>query len=108
MKRKIIFAIATSFFAVITVFNLTVLNENGFRNVSLDAISSLAQAEPSEGTDDYAAERKYVTGSGYVDCQKSNGQPGKRAVSYWGYDCLGKGNVACTVSITFSYTSGCI
>ncbi|TCO07334.1 hypothetical protein [Natronoflexus pectinivorans] len=44
MKKKIIFAIATVFFAVATVFNMNVLQGNSAGDVSLDAIAVMAQA----------------------------------------------------------------
>jgi len=48
MKKKIIFAVATGFFAVATVFNMNLLQGNSVGDVSLDAITVMAQAQ-SEG-----------------------------------------------------------
>ena len=45
MKKKIVFAVATGFFAVATVFNMNLLQANFNRNVSLDAISVMSKAE---------------------------------------------------------------
>ena len=45
MKKKIIFAVATGFFAVATVFNMNLLQGNSAGDVSLDAISIMAQAQ---------------------------------------------------------------
>ncbi len=52
MKKKIIIASATVLFAVATVFNLNLLQENSVGDVSLDAIAVMAQAQnetPSGG-----------------------------------------------------------
>lgn len=48
MKKKIIFAIATSLFAVATVFNMNLLQVNKAGDISLDAITVMAQAQNSE------------------------------------------------------------
>ena len=45
MKKKIIIASATVLFAVATVFNLNLLQENSVGDVSLDAIAVMAQAQ---------------------------------------------------------------
>lgn len=45
MKKKIIFAVATGFFAVATMFNMNLLQANSAGDVSLDAISVMSQAE---------------------------------------------------------------
>jgi hypothetical protein len=45
MKNKIIFAVATGFFAVATVFNMNLLQGNSAGDVSLDAIGVMAQAK---------------------------------------------------------------
>ena len=45
MKNKIIFAVATGFFAVATVFNMNLLQGNSAGDVSLDAIAVMAQAQ---------------------------------------------------------------
>ena len=49
MKKKIIFAVATGFFAVATMFNLNMLQSNKAGDVSLDAISVMAQAQSESG-----------------------------------------------------------
>lgn len=48
MKKKIIFAIATGFFAVATVFNMNILQSNSADDVSLEAIAIMAQATKTE------------------------------------------------------------
>ena len=45
MKKKIVFAVATGFFAVATVFNMNLLQSNKAGDVSLDAIAVMAQAQ---------------------------------------------------------------
>src|SRR5690554_5462455 len=50
MKKKIIFAVATGFFAVATVFNMNLLQGNSVGDVSLDAITVMAQAQSEGGT----------------------------------------------------------
>ena len=45
MKKKIFFAIATGFFAVATVLNMNALQGGGVGDISLDAISVMAQAQ---------------------------------------------------------------
>lgn len=48
MKKKIIFAIATSFFAVATVFNMNLLQSSNAGDVSLESIAIMAQAQNGE------------------------------------------------------------
>ena len=48
MKKKIIFAVATGFFAVATVFNMNLLHETYSSDTSLNAIVVMAQANASE------------------------------------------------------------
>ena len=50
MKKKIIFAVATGFFAVATVFNMNLLQGNSVGDVSLDAIAVMAKAQNESGT----------------------------------------------------------
>ena len=50
MKKKIIFAVATGFFAVATVFNMNILQGNSAGDVSLDAIAVMAQAQSEGGS----------------------------------------------------------
>src|SRR5690606_5221390 len=45
MKKKIVFAVATGFFAVATVFNMNLLQSNKAGDVYLDAIAVIAQAQ---------------------------------------------------------------
>ena len=45
MKKKIVFAVATGFFAVATVFNMNLLQGNSAGDVSLDAIGVMAKAQ---------------------------------------------------------------
>lgn len=52
MKKKIIFAVATSFFAVATVFNMDLLQANSASDVSLESIMIMQKAE---------AETRYIT-----------------------------------------------
>lgn len=106
MKKKIFFAIATSLFVVAAVFNMNILEQSNAGAFYLDAIAVMTQAQAEE-TGDFSAERKYVSGTSSDDCQKSDGTLGKRDFRYWGYICLGTGNLACTESINFQYTSGC-
>jgi hypothetical protein len=49
MKKKIFIGIAMSLFAVATVFNMNMLNENGAGDVSLDALAVMAQAQDEGG-----------------------------------------------------------
>ena len=94
-----------------TVFNMNALQGGSVGDVSLDAIAVMAQAQgengDGNGDSDFAAERKYVSESGYVDCLKSNGAAGTRSVTIMGYVCIGEGNLACVTSLTYSYTSNC-
>ncbi len=71
MKKKIIFAIATGFFAMATVINISILNSNGSGDISLDAISVMAQAQreishtstyPCVDESDYSATKTYGFG----------------------------------------------
>lgn len=49
IKKKVIVGIAVSFFAIATMFNMSMLNENGAGDVLLDAIEVMAQAEAESG-----------------------------------------------------------
>jgi hypothetical protein len=49
MKKKLFIGIAMSLFAVATVFNMNMLNENGAGDVSLDALAVMAQAQDEGG-----------------------------------------------------------
>src|SRR5690554_1001089 len=51
IKKKIIFAVATGFFAVATVFNMNLLQGNSAGDVSLDAIAVMAKAQSEGGGD---------------------------------------------------------
>ncbi|PWD99013.1 hypothetical protein [Marinilabilia rubra] len=50
LKKKVIFGVVAGFFAVATIFNMGLLNDNGTGDLSLDAIAIMAQAQ-SEGPD---------------------------------------------------------
>ena len=50
IKKKIIFAVATGFFAAATVFNMNLLQGNIAGDVSLDAIAVMAKAQSESGT----------------------------------------------------------
>jgi hypothetical protein len=45
LKQKAIIGMVASFFAVATVFNMSMLNENNAGDVSLDAIMVMTEAE---------------------------------------------------------------
>ncbi len=45
MKKKIIFAIATSFFAVATMFNMNMVQSNSAGDISLENIMIMQKAE---------------------------------------------------------------
>lgn len=49
MKKKIIFAIAISFFAVVTVFNMNMLQANNADDISLESLTIMAQAQTESG-----------------------------------------------------------
>ena len=49
-KKKVLMGIAAGLFAVVTVFNMGMLNENNAGDVSLDAVAVMAQAHPEGGT----------------------------------------------------------
>ena len=55
MKKKIISAIATGFFAVVTMFNMNMLQANSTGDVSLESIAIMAQAN-LEGDEDGSQE----------------------------------------------------
>ena len=67
MKKKIIFAVATGFFAVATVFNMNLLQGNSVGDVSLDAITVMAQAQ-SEGGSNLLPEVEIRCGYGSGRC----------------------------------------
>jgi hypothetical protein len=48
LKKKVIFGMVAGLFAVATVFNMSMLNENGAGDVSLDAVALMAQAQSGE------------------------------------------------------------
>ena len=45
IKKKVIFGMIAGLFAVVTVFNMGMLDENGTGDVSLDAIMVMAEAQ---------------------------------------------------------------
>ena len=49
MKKKIIFAVATGFFAVATVFNMNLLSDNKVGDISLESIQIMQKAEAESG-----------------------------------------------------------
>ena len=49
MKKKIIFAVATGFFAVATVFNMNLLQDDKNGELALDAIAVMASATGESG-----------------------------------------------------------
>jgi Zn-dependent M28 family amino/carboxypeptidase len=51
MKKKIFFALATSFFAVATVFNMGMLQSGNTSDVSLESIAVMAQAQSGESNE---------------------------------------------------------
>lgn len=51
MRKKIFFAIATSFFAVATVFNMGILQSGNTSDVSLESIAVMAQAQSGESNE---------------------------------------------------------
>ncbi|HTO16510.1 MAG TPA: hypothetical protein VLZ83_12115 [Edaphocola sp.] len=69
-KKKIIFAVATGLFALATVFNMSVLQSNNAGDVSLDAITVMAQAQSSENP---PSSEKY--GSLTTPCYDKKGNP---------------------------------
>src|SRR5690554_1644939 len=83
MKKKIIFAVATGFFAVATVFNMNLLQGNSVGDVSLDAITVMAQAQ-SEG---------YELPEATITCDGSGGRcwaedTPHRYLGPFGYQCV--------------------
>lgn len=80
MKKKIIFTIATSFFAVATVFNMNMLQDNSVDDVSLEGIAVMARANPEntirvrtvhtpeEGDANYGEVKCVCFGSGSIEC----------------------------------------
>jgi hypothetical protein len=51
LKKKVILGMIAGFFAVATVFNMNMLNDNGAGDVSLDAIAVMAQAQSESNLD---------------------------------------------------------
>ncbi|ASB47935.1 hypothetical protein [Alkalitalea saponilacus] len=49
MKKKLIFAIATGFFAVATVVNMNMLQADSAGDVTLESIATMAQAQVEWG-----------------------------------------------------------
>ena len=61
LKKKVIFTIATGLFAVATVFNMSILNENGAGDVSLGDIALMAQAGGESGSGDSCPDGRWET-----------------------------------------------
>ena len=68
LKKKVIFGMIAGLFAVATVFNMSILNENGAGDVSLDDIAVMAQAQLGENPGD---ETKYIVSM--CSCSKGTG-----------------------------------
>jgi len=49
LNKKVIFGVVAGLFAVATVFNMGLLNDNGTGDVSLDDIAVMAEADPESG-----------------------------------------------------------
>lgn len=49
INKKVIFGMVAGLFAVATVFNMSMLNDNGAGDVSLDAVAVMAQADGGSG-----------------------------------------------------------
>ncbi|WP_462319179.1 hypothetical protein [Marinilabilia sp.] len=50
LTKKVIFGMVAGLFAVATVFNMSMLNDNGAGDVSLDAIAVMAHADGESGS----------------------------------------------------------
>jgi len=66
--KKIIFGIVAGLFAVATVFNMSMLNDNGVGDVSLDAVEIMAQAEAEVSGSGKADTMAYCSSCGYSLC----------------------------------------
>src|SRR5690554_1069699 len=101
MKKKIIFAIVTSFFAVVTVFNMNMLQANSTGDVSLSAMEAMAQSSGEVNvniTENVKNKRLVVTtttGTAQVELC------GDAAASYLG---LVKGSVSRCITVTITIT----
>lgn len=62
MKKKIIFATATGFFAVATMFNMNMVQSNSAGDISLESIAVMSQARGENG---YGIHCKYIPRFGY-------------------------------------------
>lgn len=83
LKTKVIFGIVASFFAVATVINMSLLNENGTRDVSMDAIAVMAQAQWEGGLNEFDCECE--------TCTNEYDQQGIRLITFYspGGNCSG-------------------
>jgi hypothetical protein len=107
MKKKIIFAVATGFFAVATVFNMNMLQGNIAGDVSLDAISIMAQAQSEIPETETSIDCLYCGGDGVSpggsSCTYCGGGDRDRNNSNWGglfhYPTKGGNPKECTLYI---------
>ncbi|ASB47937.1 hypothetical protein [Alkalitalea saponilacus] len=65
MKKKLIFAITTGFFAVATVFNMTMLQANSSGDVSLESIMIMQQAEAESSANPCGSTKGYCYDRGW-------------------------------------------
>ena len=98
MKKKIIFAVATGFFAVATVFNMNLLQGNSAGDVSLDAIAVMAKAQSEGGGD-----KNNSNWGGLFHYPEKGGDP-KKCTLWAKYD--GSGNVVSTSTSKITVTAG--
>ena len=107
MKKKIIFAVATGFFAVATVFNMNLLQGNSAGDVSLDAIAVMAQAQSEIPETETTIDCLYCGGDGVSpggsSCTYCGGGDRDRNNSNWGglfhYPTKGGNPKECTLYI---------
>jgi|SRR5690554_4279703 len=85
MKRKIIFAIATSFFAMATVFNMNMLESSNASDISLEHMVNIANAttEIYGGTLPGATIYGVDLSGGTTAYTGNNGYPSIQWYSYW-------------------------
>jgi hypothetical protein len=59
LKKKVMLGMVAGFFAVATIFNMSMLNDNSAGDVSMDAIALMAQADGSEDSTNSCTHTQY-------------------------------------------------
>jgi purine-nucleoside phosphorylase len=109
MKNKIFIGTAMSLFAVVTVINMNISQQNRSGDISLESIAIMARAQNEneengvetkiEYDETHTSEYTFTTEEGEKVCTST--------IRQWGVSCEGTGNVSCSPVSNESETIDC-